>query len=131
MVHSNLKTQSLYLHTTSGEGLPSRCGWAGSEFTVTGAGEATTTATITSVVAWGALAAHNVIAMPKIDGVANVSFERVSSSSRFVPKYVVKCIFSSERASERGASWKMNSGSPRAFGVGLRGEARGLKIDID
>ena len=91
----------------------------------------TTTATITSVVAWGALAAHNVIAMPKIDGVANVSFERVSSSSRFVPKYVVKCIFSSERASERGASWKMNSESPRAFGVGLRGEARGLKIDID
>jgi hypothetical protein len=91
----------------------------------------TTTATITSVVAWGALAAHNVIAMPKIDGVANVSFERVSSSSRFVPKYVVKCIFSSERASERVASWKMNSDPPRAFGVGLRGEARGLKIDID
>jgi hypothetical protein len=48
----------------------------------------TTTATIASVVAWGALALHNVIAMPKIDGVANVSFDRVTASSRFIPKCV-------------------------------------------
>ena len=91
----------------------------------------TTTATITSVVAWGALAAHNVIAMPKIDGVASVSFERVASSSRFVPKCVVKRAFSSERASARGASRKTDSDSPRAFGVGLRGDARGSKVDHD
>lgn len=48
----------------------------------------TTTATVSSVLAWGALALHNILALPKLDGVPPVSFERVRASAKFVPKCV-------------------------------------------
>jgi len=50
--------------------------------------EWTTTAIVSCVVAWGALAVHNLIAMPKLDGVPPVSFDRVANSRKGVPRYV-------------------------------------------
>jgi len=48
----------------------------------------TTTASVSSVLAWGALAAHNIVTMPKLDGVPNVSFDRITGCARFAPRYV-------------------------------------------
>jgi len=63
----------------------------------------TTTATVSSVLAWGALAVHNILALPKLDGVPPVSFERVRASGKFVPKYVSMrdAWFRSERMRKR------------------------------
>ena len=48
----------------------------------------TTTASVSSVLAWGALAAHNIVTMPTLDGVPNVSFDRITGCARFAPRYV-------------------------------------------
>lgn len=47
----------------------------------------TTTASISCVLAWGALAVHNLYALPRLDGVPNVSFDRVTGTSKFGSRY--------------------------------------------
>jgi len=49
----------------------------------------TTTAIVSCVVAWGALAVHNLIVLPKLDGVPPVSFDRITTARKGVPRYVI------------------------------------------
>ena len=48
----------------------------------------TTAAIVSSVLAWGGLAVHNLRALPRFDGVPPVSFERVRASAKFIPRCV-------------------------------------------
>ncbi|OUS44331.1 hypothetical protein BE221DRAFT_117512 [Ostreococcus tauri] len=48
----------------------------------------TTAAIVSSVLAWGGLAVHNLRALPRFDGVPPVSFDRVRASAKFIPRCV-------------------------------------------
>ena len=61
----------------------------------------TTTASVSSVLAWGALAVHNIVTMPKLDGVPNVSFDRITGCARFAPRYVSRDLVESPAPSRR------------------------------
>jgi len=61
----------------------------------------TTTASVSSVLAWGALAVHNIVTMPKLDGLPNVSFDRIAGCARFAPRYVSRDLIESSTSSRR------------------------------
>jgi hypothetical protein len=61
----------------------------------------TTTASVSSVLAWGVLAVHNIVTMPKLDGLPNVSFDRIAGCARFAPRYVSRDLIESPTSSRR------------------------------